>query len=111
MAGSFTTERNKIIKKVLSEKYGRKNVVVRAGKGTASSWVEIGVTTPKPACENIKTNGHCSVCREMERDLVKEIEDISRKELAKHGMKFSTYISDDGYDSERECTRTDVFFV
>jgi len=41
-----TAERNRAIKKVLSREFGRGNVKVRGGRGTAYGWVDVSVTIP-----------------------------------------------------------------
>ena len=41
-------ERNKQIKWALSQAFGRKNVHVRGGRGTAYGWVHIDVDIPAP---------------------------------------------------------------
>lgn len=41
-------ERNRAVKALLVEKFGKGNVRVQAGNGTARQWIEIELTTTEP---------------------------------------------------------------
>jgi len=43
---NLIAKRNRAIKKALSREFGRKNVRVRGGRGTAYGWVDVTVTIP-----------------------------------------------------------------
>jgi len=51
-------KRNRAIKKALSREFGRKNVRVRGGRGTAYGWVDVTVTIPVPDDFQIIDDGH-----------------------------------------------------
>lgn len=81
------------VKKSLVEKYGRQNVSVKSGTGTARNWVEVKI--------NIEGQGDL----EAERKIEKEALVIARNTLATQNLSFSTYGDD------RECVMISVFFV
>ena len=43
---NLIAKRNRAIKKILSKEFGRENVRVRGGRGTAYGWVDVTVTIP-----------------------------------------------------------------
>lgn len=99
-----TKEKTKVIRKALTKLYGRENVSVRSGRGTAASWVEARVDRPKPAdcyCDNNKP-GYCHHCSEVYKNTREQAESEAYKAMSESGMKFSTYYSDDGYNTQRD---------
>lgn len=81
-----TSEKCKVIKKHLQFIFGRKDIGVYKGTGTASHWITINMPRElhgQPAYSMIKT--------------------LAIKALEDKGMKPDTYISDDGYDSKGTC--------
>ena len=66
MRSMSVKERNRLIKKVLVEEFGFKNVKVRGDRGTAYGWVEVTITAQKPHkgdCEPPYTiGGICKAC-------------------------------------------------
>lgn len=60
-----TKEIIKIVKLALVERWGRENVSVKQGRGTASSWVEASIEIPKPHdCHCQLMQPYCDRCRE-----------------------------------------------
>lgn len=102
----------KPIKKALATKYGFKNVTVKNGTGTAWGWVKIGVSVPKPEVADHEHSEYgCTKCRVSENAISKEVEDLASQALKDNNLKFHTYCSDGGYNSERDCVLIDVNFI
>lgn len=82
----------KLVKKTLAAKYGHINVSVKRGRGTAWGWVEatVELDAPETPSQAIRTAETQEAMR-----LVYEA-------MAKAGLKFYTYTSDDGYDTQRD---------
>ena len=97
---------NKLIKKELAKKFGYKNIKVIGGRGTAYGWVEIGISIEKPKnclCKEGET--YCSECK---KALNKTDEEAKKLIYAIPGIKFYTYLSDDGYGTDRDCVLIQV---
>lgn len=90
----------KPIKKALAAKFGHKNVSVKNGQGTAWGWVEVRVYSPKHADD---------MPREEELAIEADARAIAYKAVHEAGLKFHTYCSDDGYNSERDCVLVSAF--
>lgn len=106
-----TKEVAKIVREALNERWGRQNVSVRKGTGTATSWVEASVSIPMPKeCGCEAHYPYCTICR----DILNEANDEAQKRvysaMEKAGAEFSTYYSDDGYNTERSCFLLSVRF-
>lgn len=82
----------KLVKTVLAEKYGYKNVSVKRGRGTAWGWVEATIEVPEP-------EPHSHSLRSMETERAREAVYTAMRAA---GLKFYTYTADDGYGSERD---------
>jgi len=96
-------QRNRAIKKALSEVYNRENVTVKGHTGTAYGWMTIKVTVSKPIHEhNQERYGHCSICHELQTLEEKKITEIVHETVKKIGSYIGTYSSDDGYGSTYE---------
>lgn len=81
-----TAERNRAIKRVLVERFGRGNVSVTGSRGTAYGWVRVFVNvTPRD--------------REHWRELYSEVHAL----ISKAGIPLSTYYADDGYGTRHSC--------
>ena len=81
----MTTSQNcKVIKTILAEEFGRDNVSVRKGTGTASHWVEVTIW----------------VIEEMRRAEVRARDIISNH---KPTIEISTYYTDDPVAERRDC--------
>lgn len=99
-----TTEITKIVKTALAERFGFKNVSVKRGRGTASGWVDAKVEIERPHdCFCKENEPYCSRCKEQLRDVNDEARKRVYDAMQKAGVKFSTYYSDDGYNTERDC--------
>jgi len=93
--------RASIIKKALVKTYGRKNVSVIKGRGTASSWVEARVKVSNPLCGcNENVIGRCETCKNVFIEHRHEIEKIANEALRANGAEHSTFYADDGYNTE-----------
>lgn len=95
----------KPIKKALAAKYGYKNVNVKNGVGTAWGWVKVKIKIKKPEqchCEENNLIGYCDYCKsDNERHKISaEAKILAVQALQKEGLSFSTYYSDDGYNTE-----------
>lgn len=101
----------KPIKTVLAKKYGFKNVIVKSGRGTSSGWVEIKVKIAKPRIGHQPECSYCPECRKFERFMCGQVREAAQEALSKENLKFNTYCSDDGYDSERDCVLIDVSLI
>lgn len=84
-----TSQKCKIIKQILAEEFGRDNVSVRKGTGTASHWIEVTVW----------------VVNETRRAEVKTREIISNY---KPTIELSTYYTDDPVAEERNCLLVNI---
>lgn len=93
----------KPIKTALAKKYGYKNVSVKNGRGTAWGWVEAVIKALRPvSCTCSPVSTYCQSCREILNAVSNEAREIAKESLRKENLKFYTYSSDDGYDTERE---------
>jgi hypothetical protein len=92
-----TSERNRQIKKALSEEFGYKNVRVRGGRGTAYGWIDITIKAPAPHECN---DWHCLTCNELRNKIRQRAWEI----LKKIGLEsiIGTYYDDMGY-AHKEC--------
>lgn len=107
---------NKLIKpakKALAKKYGYSNVSVKNGTGTAWGWVEVSITTTKPAVECLGDEEYrmCSNCREAYSSITKEARAIMEEAWKAEGLTANTYTSDDGYGTERDEVLIDVTYI
>lgn len=117
--------RNKQIKAILSKVYGSKAVSVTGGKGTSYGWVNITVKTPDPCpfkqqespclryCDGVCkgnsqpiTGGWGGTVRQL---LFSEIQD-KVEELIK-GVEMYHFCSDDGYNTMKTCSNTEIDFI
>ena len=97
----MTNPRVKPIKKALAEKYGYKNVSVRNGQGTATGWVEANIQLPKPDnCYCKPDEPYCRNCGEFINSVSEKMNKIAYEALKENNLKFYTYSSDDGYNTE-----------
>ena len=102
-------ERTKEVKKRISKVFPAKNVSVKKGSGTAASWVEVRVEISKPTdCECKPHDTYCSICR---KALSKSREEVYKAINDGEPIKFSTYTSDDGFDSENSCLLVQTSFI
>ena len=119
--------RNSEIKKILAAKYGRTNVSIRQGRGTACGWVDIYIKVASPCPQLVKmachacaklTDGRCagnnqplesySWHRSARALATKQVHEEAR-ELLK-GVHFDIFYSDDGYNTERDCVIIHIDF-
>jgi len=95
-----SSERNRRIKKVLSEIFGRDNVSVKGARGTAYGWVYIFIKIPKITdCNCGKPYGdHLNTCEKW-RNTVAEIESKVEKALKDSNLldEIGTYYTDMGF--------------
>ena len=67
--------RNKQVKAILSKQYGRANVSVKGGRGTAYGWCEVYITIPRPkACTCEPEGFYCRVCKDAMNGISSEAE-------------------------------------
>lgn len=98
-----TKENAKIIKTILSNLFGYKNVTTRIGTGTASGWISAKANLPKPSTctcsyESWGTLKRCEDCR-----TAMEVARLKfTVERSKTNIELYTYCSDMG-DEDREC--------
>lgn len=97
---------NAVVKQALVEKFGFKNVSVKSGRGTASSWVEAYVKVDAIECadhELYKNDFYprCE-CRKLINKLNDEANEAVYKAMKENNLSFSTYCADDGYNSEHD---------
>lgn len=86
-------ERNKQIKKVLSDVFGAKNVSVRAGKGTAYGWVDIDIV----AGARISVDEQYT---ETEKNIINETCRKAEKILSDSKIEFYKYSDDMGKENK-----------
>ena len=99
------------IKKALVAKFGRENVTVRNGSGTAWGWVEIGLQVSEPLnCVCKPGDCYCPACREAIGSITKEAYKLIHEALNSAGLKPYTYCADDGYNTDSEEILLDVKF-
>ena len=75
-------ERNKLIKKVLSQEFGYNNVRVKGDRGTAYGWVNVHITVKKPhkgECEDKGWLNMCDECRELYYSTKRRVWEILEK--------------------------------
>lgn len=94
-------EITKIVKSILSSRYGFKNVSVTRGKGTASGWVDARITVAKPENCFCTNTGWCQVCREKINKTSEEAREVVYAEMEKQGKEFYNYSDDMG--GENDC--------
>lgn len=108
------------IRKVLVAKHGRDRVSVKCGTGTASSWIHADLEINRPedyTCGKEYLDGFsyssrdCEPCRQQLRKWDEIVNRQAHEALDAIGAKFSTFYSDDGYDTERECFIVQVRFI
>jgi len=102
-------KRNRAIKKALSREFGRKNVRVRGGRGTAYGWVDVTVTIPVPDDFQIIEDGHYTqeAKEAMDRTHRRVIEILKREGLWE---QLGIYYDDMPDASERREITIDVKF-
>lgn len=81
--------RNKQVKKILAGLFGRENVSVLNGRGTAWGWCEISINAGK-RLDNTETYS------QREKDLMNDIHDKADKAIK--DIEFYSYTSDMGSD-------------
>jgi len=105
--------RNKQVKAILSNAFGKGNISVTNGKGTAWGWCNIHIKTPDPcpdkqhenSCQGYCTNG---ICKGNNKQMLngwsttrnekwREINEKA-KTLLKN-ISFGSFYSDDGYNT------------
>jgi len=104
-------EVSKIVKAALAERFGRANVSVHQGSGTAYGWIDASVTIgskPKDCfCE--PRQPYCSRCREALNEAGKEGRDRVMLAMQKANAEFSHYYGDMD-NEERNCFNLSVNF-
>ena len=108
-----TTDKTKAIKKALKAELPKDyKVRVKRDSGTAAHWINASIEIPQrpQGCE-CEEYGYCKVCREVSRELHNKVDAIGEKALAAIGTEFSTYCSDDGYDSTHTCFSINIKFA
>ena len=99
-------QRNRLIKKELTKKYGSDNVSVVGGMGAAYGWAEVYIYIEKPdSCYCKEGEVYCSECG---KELSKTREEASKLIYAIPNIEFYTYNSDDGYNTESDCLSIQV---
>ncbi len=109
---SYAADRSKETKQALVPIFGREHVRVQHGKGTAFGWIHRYVQLPRPAdcyCSRMPANDYgrrecCDPCRET-REQAKRIIDKACEHIG-----YGSYCADDGYNTRREETLTNVTF-
>jgi hypothetical protein len=93
-----TAERNREAKKRLVKEFGKGNVTVSGGRGTAYGWFHANISIPMPTdCYGVQfheTNSHwrsCDPCR----SAYETANETATKAL--DGLKFGSFYADDGY--------------
>lgn len=116
MSYTPSKERARVIRAELVKVFGRANVSVTKGTGTARSWVVAKVDVGRPAdCTCIFTdkywNGtpapkpyrnqpYCEACKRVYNEADKLLHEKSNEAMRRAGYEHSTFTSDDGYGSE-----------
>jgi len=89
---------NKLIKpakKILSLKYGHKNVSVKNGQGTAWGWVNVNIDYPKSAVQCLgDTPFYCSNCSKAIQAISEEAEQLMNIAWQEAGVKPYSFCSD-----------------
>lgn len=99
-----TNEIAAIVRKALTNRYGRKSVSVTKGRGTAGGWIHATIETKKPHdCFCKKGETYCQRCVERIKETSKEARKIAYDAIEKKGAKFMTYCADDGFNTDRDC--------
>jgi len=91
-------ERNKQVKSILSKLFGFKNVSVRGGRGTATGWCQVNITTSRPKdceCNPLEPWANCKPCKDHYRTI------SDKAENALNDVAFYHYTDDMNY-SHRE---------
>ncbi len=101
--------KNGYIKRILASEFGFKNVSVRQDTGTASGWVSINIDIKRDLalCHCEPNTPYCGYCRSQLNEAHKKADEIIHAEP----LEFSTYYSDDGYNTERECVMIQTSFI
>jgi hypothetical protein len=87
--------RNKQVKAILSKQYGRGNVSVKGGRGTAHGWCEVYITIPRPeGCTCVPEGFYCQACKDAMNGKGKEAESLLS------GVEFYKYPDDMGGDNK-----------
>ena len=92
-------ERNKQIKKVLSKKFGSKNVSVRGARGTATGWVYIDIN----AGERLSSE---EMYTDEEKNKLNRVRDEAERLI--QNVKFYTYIDDMNYEHKEYILQTNL---
>lgn len=98
-----TKEQSREVKNRLSKLFGKQNVIVRKGRGTASGWIETRVFVSPPSqcfCQKFREEegfGYCFNCKQK----MNSVSQIIKEKTA--DIPFYTYCPDDGYNSESKC--------
>jgi hypothetical protein len=85
------SKRTRAIKEVLVPKFGRKNLSVRQGRGSAHHWVDVLVRLPKKVPEDSKAQF------QEESEIRERIEEI----ITSAGIRLSQYATDYGPASQK----------
>lgn len=105
-------QRNRAIKKALSEIYGSKNISLTGHRGTAYGWIDIKVNVPQPQHEhNFNHYNRCSICYELKRVDENRIRQVAHETAKNIGSYIGSFYSDDGYDTKHDNMLIDVNFV
>lgn len=112
-----TKEIGAAIKKALIPAFGRENVSVTKGRGTASHWLhtDVNITVPEKCyCEHPGSswgNKMCAECREVYNAAEKKMNQLAN-DAAKALGGFSSYYSDDYADSRPyDCHLAQIHFI
>ncbi|VDM14931.1 unnamed protein product [Wuchereria bancrofti] len=110
-------DRAKVIRSAFVKEFGKANVSVQKGRGTASSWVEAHIYAERPkdcVCEFTdtywngqkapkpyrKNAGYCPACKAEYERVNKLAKELENKAMQTAGYEHSTYYADDGYNTE-----------
>lgn len=103
---------NRFIKNALGSRYGRSNVRVASGTGTARAWVEVMVRIARPHdCYCEKGNELCRMCLDARKNASNEARKIAYAAQAKSGEQFASYCTDDPSAESRDCFMLQVQLI
>lgn len=90
-----TAEMTKMIRERYAIRYGRRNVSVTKGRGTASGWIDATVNIKKPYdCFCSAGQTYCRMCRDAIQATADEARKIAHSALESYGASFHTYYGD-----------------
>lgn len=99
-----TKEVAAIVRKSLTNRYGRKNISVTKGTGTASGWIHATVETKKPHDCFCKANEvYCQRCREQIIGTTEEAKKIVYDAMWESGATFDVYYGDEPEAQANDC--------